>query len=58
VQSPVPQPGARRLSPLLRAVLLVLVALLAIARLIAPLAYAEVPRASARVPMEAGATSP
>jgi hypothetical protein len=58
VQSPVPQPNARPLSLWLRAVLLVLVALLALARLVAPVMHAGVPREAARIPVEAGAQTP
>ena len=59
VQSPVPQPNARTLSVWLRAVLLLLVALLAVVRLIAPVVHhAGAPREAARLPVQAGTASP
>jgi hypothetical protein len=50
VQSPVPQPGSRRLPLALRAILLVLVALLATLRLVAPLVTSMSLRHSAHQP--------
>jgi hypothetical protein len=58
VQSPVPQPNSRPLSLWLRAFLLVLVALLGLARLVAPIVHAGAPRDAARVPVQAGVRTP
>lgn len=53
VQSPVPQPTSRRLPIWLRAFLLLLVALLAVARLVAPFVTTASPRHGAHPPVPA-----